>query len=132
MPCSAAPRMASAEVPAEFWADWGVGGAHAPAAHPALAPAEAPSQTGDEGLLNAGASLAALTLVAPRAGGADASSSHPTSNTVEQVAACAVSLTFLRDFHTHCVAPLERDGAPLSTKDVVTRIIMPATQAAAG
>ena len=50
------------------------------------------------------------------------------------MAACAVSLAFLRDFYARCVAPLElgrAGGTPLTTKEVVQRLIMPATRSAA-
>jgi hypothetical protein len=48
------------------------------------------------------------------------------SHGLERVAATAVSLAFLCDFYQRCVAPLP-GGEALTTKQVVERVIMPAT-----
>jgi WD40 repeat protein len=64
---------------------------------------------------------------AAAAGGGPAGS-HGESAGLERVAATAVSLAFLREFYERCVAPLP-GGAALTTKQVVTDLIMPATAA---
>jgi hypothetical protein len=127
--------MAAAELTAGFMADWASRGALAAAEQQALAPPEAPVPGADEGLFGAEgarAGMAALALSAPHSAADQAVSPAPDGAAVERVAACAVSLAFLSDFYARCVEPLERNGsAPLTTKDVVERLIMPATKAGA-
>ena len=65
-----------------------------------------------------GAAAAETTLVTASSGSEAA---------LERVATAAISLAFLLDFYDTCVATLA-DGAALTTKEVVTNIIMPATQ----
>ena len=118
--------MAAAELPAGFLTRWAV---RDTPLQGTLAPAEAPGAT-DEGLLaSASAGVAALALSDARGGADSASVPKPDDAAMERVAACAVSLAFLSDFYTRCVAPLESDGAALSTKEVVERLIKPATLA---
>jgi hypothetical protein len=117
--------MAAAELPAGFLADWARVAATPQPQPQALAPAE---QSGGEGLCNdvpAGAALHASL-----AGASSAVPLEPAASALERVASCAVSLAFLTDFYTRCVAPLESEDEPLSTKDVVERLVKPATQAA--
>ena len=115
-----------AEVAAQFLADWAIGGARAAPSKRQQAPAEAPATGSEaEGLLP----TAAVTALASHGGANSDANTAPGGSAVERVAACAVSLAFLSDFYVRCVAPLERDGAPLSTKDVVERLVKPATQA---
>ncbi len=127
----AALQMA-ADLPAQFLADWAADGVHAQHQQRALAPAEAAAPGGKGLLAAAAASLASLALDAAPSGATPDAGAAPGGSAVERVAACAVSLAFLSDFYTRCVAQLERGGPLLTTKDVVERVIKPATQATAG
>ena len=123
--------MAAAELPAAcmaaFVADWASGGARARPHQPSLAPAE----SSGEGLRSATADVAAQAVSLQGDGAEQAALITAEDAAVERVAACAVSLAFLRDFYARCVRPLEAGGAALTTKEVVLRLIMPATEAAA-
>ena len=106
-----------AELLAQFLADWAIGGARPALQQRQQAPAEASAMGSEaEGLLP----TAGVTALASHGGANSDANTAPGGSAVERVAACAVSLAFLSDFYTRCVAPLERDGAPLSTKDVAS------------
>jgi hypothetical protein len=124
-----------AEAVARLRGRWG--GADTPAA--ALAPAEAPpdgAATREPANRVAPPPPPAAVPPVPPDDGAEApplAAAVSVNGTLDAVASCAVSLAFLVDFYDTCVAPLEASGRPpLTTKQVVTDVIMPATEHAGG
>ena len=115
--------MAAAELVVDLRRRWAGFDGREASEQRARAPAEAAAVDDAEGLhINSAAGAAPDLSATP-------SVVRDVDPALERVAACAVSLAFLSDFCARCVKPLEHDGAPLTTGQVVAQLVKPTTSA---